>query len=410
MALTGCATLGQSPNETDLARYAHSTQFDHERQRFVSPNQQDIESFGDTLFSAQHVLRALTQSKNTSPHTALPQQPLTKEALQRFYQNKAETQFIWLGHSTVLLSINSNIILIDPIFNHAGPVWFIGQRFQKSALTLKDLPYIDWVLISHDHYDHLEMSTIEALAESSTQFLVPLGVGRHLQKWGVKPQQIHEKDWWESIEIGTAYTTEKSLPNESAATLRITLTPAHHYSGRARFMQNDTLWASFVIEGISHRIFFSGDSGYGPHFAAIGNTFGPFDLVFIENGQYLDIAKPVHLLPEATLQAAQALSATHLVPIHWGAYALSLHPWCEPPTRLMALAQQQPSAPNLLLPMQGESIRLSGPNSLIRSHNDMALNHSPLKNMLPSDTLPNNALPNKTPLTAFSSFLQHQCD
>lgn len=345
LLLSGCATFGQSPSQQDLVRYQGSKQFDQQAQRFVSPNQNHIEQFKADLLTVKHVFRALTEAKHTAPESPIPQQSLTPEVIKHFYQNKDDTQWIWLGHSTVLLSLSGKIILIDPIFAHAGPAWFIGQRFQDPALALSDLPYVDWVLISHDHYDHLEMQTIKALAPTNTQFFVPLGVGRHLNKWGVPQNRIHEKDWWESIELNSR--------------IHITLTPAQHYSGRSGFMKNDTLWGSFAITSPKHRLFFSGDSGFGEHFKTIGEKLGPFDVAFIENGQYLDIARPVHLLPEDTLQTFYDLNAKQLVPIHWGAYALSLHPWCEPPAQLLHLAKKEAVAPSIHIPEQGEVINVS---------------------------------------------------
>ena len=212
------------------------------------------------------------------------------------------------------------------------------QRFNPSPIPIEELPMVDVAVISHDHYDHLDMKTIQQLAKGGTHFFVGLGVGAHLELWQVPAAQIHELDWWES-------KTHRGLT--------VHCTPARHYSGR-RAMDNSTLWTSWVIKGEQHTIFHSGDTGYAHHFSEIGARLGPIDISFIKIGDYgLDLGwQDVHMVPEKSIQAHLDLKAAVLFPIHWGTFQLSNHDWDEPIRRAVDAAKK--SKVTLLTPRLGE--------------------------------------------------------
>ena len=198
---------------------------------------------------------------------------------------------------------------------------FFGKRFDyHEPIRVDQLVDIDVIVISHDHYDHLDYSSIKALNDNTKHYLVPLGVGAHLIAWGVDPGKITELDWGQSAEkLGIQFTA----------------TPARHFSGRGMLNRDKTLWASWVIKGRQKNIYFSGDSGYGPHFKDIGDQYGPFDFAMMECGQYNEKWEAIHMMPEQTVQASLDLRSKHTMPIHWGAFDLSLHTWTDPVDRLI---------------------------------------------------------------------------
>lgn len=239
----------------------------------------------------------------------------------------SELSVTWLGHSTCLIQINGQTILTDPMFSdRASPFSFLGpKKFTYApAIEFANLPKIDAVLISHDHYDHLDYKTILMLKEKTKRFYVPTGVGDHLRRWGVENTKITELSWWEQ---------------SNTETLTFTATPAYHFSGRSLTDRNKTLWASWVIQGHTHRVFFGGDSGYFPGFKTIGEKYGPFDITMLESGAYNEAWADIHMMPEQTVQAHLDLQGKVLLPIHWGKFNLSLHPWQEPITRLTKRAK-----------------------------------------------------------------------
>lgn len=251
----------------------------------------------------------------------------------------------WFGHATVLVEIDGVRVMSDPMLSdQAFPVGLIApQRMNPSPLPLADLPPIDVVTISHDHYDHLDMATVQHLAARGSHFFVGLGIGAHLERWEVPADQIHELDWWESAEH---------------AGLKVHCTPARHYSGRSA-MDNSTLWASWVIEGPAHRVYHSGDSGYGPHFAEIGQRRGPIDLSLIKIGDYgNDPAwESIHMVSEDAIRAHVDLGAQRLLPIHWGTFELSYHPWDAPIERATAAAAER--GVDMWTPRLGETVDLA---------------------------------------------------
>ncbi len=241
----------------------------------------------------------------------------------------------WLGHSTVLIEIDGFKVLTDPVWGpRASPLRFAGpKRFQPVPVKLKALPRPDVVVISHDHYDHLDYPTVLALARHTTVPIVTsLGVGAHLEAWGVPAARITELDWWESF----------TLPG---GTLQITAAPSQHFSGRGLKDRNATLWSSMVIRGDRHRVFFSGDTGLTTEYAAIRERLGPFDLVMLEVGAFHPSWGDIHLGPDNALKAWQLLGGGPFLPIHWGTFALALHDWDQPAETLLA------AAPGLEVPL-----------------------------------------------------------
>jgi L-ascorbate metabolism protein UlaG (beta-lactamase superfamily) len=234
---------------------------------------------------------------------------------------------IWFGHSSYLISIGGKKILADPIFSErASPVQYAGSKNYPGTerYSVADLPDLDLIIISHDHYDHLDYNTILKLKSRTKLFCVPLGIGEHLEHWGVEKNKIREFDWWEG---------EHVLPG-----INITATPARHFSGRG-FRGNKTLWASFVVKVDDYAIFVGGDSGYDESFKAIGEKFGPFDIAMLECGQYDKQWPYIHMMPEETVQASIDLKAKVFLPVHWAKFTLALHPWREPIQRAVKHAE-----------------------------------------------------------------------
>jgi L-ascorbate metabolism protein UlaG (beta-lactamase superfamily) len=252
----------------------------------------------------------------------------------------------WLGHSTVLFEIDGKRILTDPIWGESPfPIPSAGpKRWYGPPLTLDELSRVDAVLISHDHYDHLDQPTIVAMSSWDTTFITPLGVGAHLEYWGVPPEKIVELDWWEEHMIGG---------------LRIVATPARHASGRHVLDQNRTLWAGYAILGSEHRFMFSGDTGLFDDMETIGEKYGPFDLVMIEVGAYHRTWPDWHTGPEQAIRGHQMMRGKLFMPIHWGLFNLALHGWTEPAERTWAAAEK--AGVQLVTPRPGEPFEIGSP-------------------------------------------------
>ena len=233
----------------------------------------------------------------------------------------------WLGHSSMMINIDGYRVLTDPVFEKRvsifGPTRFNGEVPQE----IHQLPPIDIVIISHDHYDHLNRHSIRQLNARTSAFIVPLGVGNRIARWGVSQDKIVELGWWEEFRFDNK--------------LLLVATPAQHFSGRGLFDRNQTLWASWVVKTPNHSLFFSGDSGYFQGFKQIGEKYGPFDMTFIECGAYNTSWSQVHMFPEQTVQAHIDLKGQLLHPIHWGTFNLALHPWYEPMERLSSEARSR---------------------------------------------------------------------
>jgi L-ascorbate metabolism protein UlaG (beta-lactamase superfamily) len=274
-----------------------------------------------------------------------PRAPLPSQSPLAGWAQKPETglRATWLGHSTVLLEMDGARVLTDPVWGErASPVTFAGpKRFQPVPISISQLPDLDAVIVSHDHYDHLDYPTILELAKLEVPFFTSLGVGAHLQAWGVPAERITELDWWEQAQVpGTGLT--------------ISAAPSQHFSGRGLGGRNATLWSSFVVRGPEHSVFFSGDTGLTPEYAAIRQHFGAFDLVLLEVGAFHESWGDIHLGPEHALEALALLGGGKLLPVHWGTFNLAIHAWDEPAETLIRLAPARGA--QLVMPQLGEPV------------------------------------------------------
>lgn len=263
-----------------------------------------------SLFRKQFIDR-----KGRVPKVKLPILPFNKNA---FLEPSETAKFVWFGHSAVLIRLNGKTLFIDPMLGPTTTPFlpFGGNRFSENTLSIIDaLPPIDVVLLSHDHYDHLDYDSIKKLLPKTGQFFVSLGTGRHLESWGIPETKIKEFDWWNNFEYED---------------ISITFTPSRHFAGRGLTNRNKSLWGGWVFQTETENIYFSGDGGYGKHFKEIGKKFGPFDVGFMECGQYNKHWHLIHMYPEESIKAAIDAGVKIAVPVHWGAFELSLHTWKEP--------------------------------------------------------------------------------
>lgn len=324
--------LGKSATGARLARMVRSPQW--RDGRFVNPEP----LANDWLGSLTGVFHA---SAHTSPASRVPTVPVSPS---RFRVPPASgLRVTWLGHSTQLVEIDGHRVLTDPVFSERpSPLTWIGpSRWFAPPIALGDLPRVDAVVISHDHYDHLDRATVVALAARGTRFVVPLGVGAHLEYWGVPLAAIVELDWWERTRVGT---------------LEIVCTPARHASGRHLFDKDATLWAGYALITPRHRVYYSGDTGLFRGMREIGARLGPFDLTMIETGQYHRAWPDWHIGPEQAVTAHTWVRGRVMLPVHWGLFALAYHGWTEPVERVVARARAA-SVP-IFTPRPGESVTL----------------------------------------------------
>lgn len=250
---------------------------------------------------------------------------------------------VWFGHSSYLLQIDGKKILVDPVFSgNASPVSFFGKNYDgTNEYNVDDFPELDLLIITHDHYDHLDYETVKKLETKVKKVITSLGTGEHLEYWGYNPNKIVELDWWESTKLDDSTS--------------ITSTPARHFSGRG-FKRNQSFWSSFVFKTPNYQIYLGGDSGYDSHFKEINARFGEFDLAILECGQYNDMWKYIHFKPEEVVQAAKDLNTKLLLPVHWSKFTLGLHPWKEPIERVTKEAEIQKMP--ITTPMIGEKMIL----------------------------------------------------
>ena len=279
--------------------------------------------------------RFFVKSPN-APETTLPKVMLTKSD---FPEKPDAFSVYWLGHSSAIVELNGTRMLIDPVFDNAGPLPGITKRYDVSPLKRNELPDIDFVVVTHNHYDHLEYATMRFLRKKDIQFIVPLGVDVILKGWGIPEEKIFTMGWNDSF-------SEKGI--------EITALPAIHYSSRSWYDRNATLWVSYVFSGGGKKIYWSGDSGYGNHFVEAGAKYGPFDIACIEIDGWDPRWADIHLFPEEAVQACLDVNAKILLPVHWATFDLALHPWDESIRKVVDLAQEKEI--DVVTPMPGEKI------------------------------------------------------
>ncbi|MCB0533609.1 MAG: MBL fold metallo-hydrolase [Saprospiraceae bacterium] len=277
----------------------------------------------------------------------VPAEPLPVMPFQQadFLAPSQESKFIWYGHSAVLMRINGQTIFIDPMLGpNASPIApFSTNRFSENTLQLIDaFPEIDLMLLTHDHYDHLDYASIQKLKLKTKRYFVALGVKRHLVSWGIEPDLVTEFDWWN---------------HHVFENIKITFTPTRHFSGRGLTDRARSLWGGWVFKTASENIWFSGDGGYGSHFVEIGNRLGPFDFAFMECGQYNESWRQIHLFPDESVQAAIDAQAKKAMPVHWAGFSLAPHHWTDPVAWFFEESSRK-SLP-LTVPMLGEQALFS---------------------------------------------------
>lgn len=281
--------------------------------------------------------------------TSKDRRPTEQIPVEQIDWNKVKSEgdsFTWLGHSAFLISIDNKKILLDPMLSSiASPVSFAGiKRYEYSEDMINiidEMPHIDAVLISHDHYDHLDYKSIIKLKSKVSHFFVPLGVSNHLVRWGISEDKITELNWWD----------EKSYQG-----LTFAFSPSRHFSGRGVFNRNTTLWGGWIIVGKNIRLYSSGDGGYGPHFEEIGSKYGPFDITLMEGAQYDKRWADIHMTPEQAVQANLDVNGKNMMLMHWGAFTLANHGWKEPIERAQESAKEKDV--NLIIPKIGETVLL----------------------------------------------------
>lgn len=310
--------FGASPTKAHLEKIKKSMNYGDGQFINLIPTSMDMSVAG----MASAAYQILFKNNNKKPGKPLP----VKFEKETKPMSDAGAKITWYGHSAVLLEMEGKNILIDPMLgNAASPVSFTTKRFDyQLPIDIDQIPKIDAIIMSHDHYDHLDYPSIMKLKDRVGHFYTPLGLGAHLQRWGIDASKITELDWWESAKLGG---------------LELVATPARHFSGRGISDRNKTLWASWAILGKQERIYFSGDSGYGPHFKQIGEKYGPFDFAMMECGQYNEQWEAIHMMPEQTIQASMDVQSKVMMPIHWSAFTLALHSWTDPVERAVKAAK-----------------------------------------------------------------------
>ena len=327
--------FGRLPQGERLARIQASPHYINGQFQNLVPVQVMREDSGENRFVA--TAKFLLGDKSALS----PQEPILSHKTDLKSLDISQDLVVWMGHSTFFLQLGGKRILIDPVFSsYASPVFFINKAFPGSNIyTAEDMPEIDVLAISHDHWDHLDYPTVMALKSKVKNIVCPLGVGEYFEQWGFNPQILHEEDWDTEIKL------EKDFS--------INIVSSQHFSGRF-LTPNPTLWCGFAFITPGHKVYYSGDGGYGAHFKTIGDQFGGFDLMLGENGQYNMAWHDIHMLPEETAQAAEDVGARLLLPAHGGKFALARHPWQEPYQELTRYSQGKKY--KLLTPEIGETV------------------------------------------------------
>ncbi len=329
--------FGKSPEGQRLEKFKNSPNYKDGKFQNIHPTPQLTEGYSIGGVMYEFLFKSKPRKKPTEPI------PSMKTDLLKL--PKDQDILVWFGHSSYFIQLDGKRILVDPVFSgNASPVPGTTKAFKGTdRYTVEDLPDIDYLVISHDHYDHVDYETLLKLKNKAGKVICGLGVGSHFEAWGYSADQILEKDWNETVQLDSGFT--------------IFTTPARHFSGRG-FTRNNTLWMSYVLQTPSMKIYIGGDSGYDTHFAEIGRKFGPIDIAILEDGQYDVKWKYIHLLPEEVLKAAEDLKAKRLFPVHSSKFALANHPWDEPLLRVSELNEKLNYNIPLITPIIGEQVNL----------------------------------------------------
>lgn len=332
--------FGQKPSKADIERYQESDNWTNGSFVNLEHTTMDV---GLSKMPGM-IYKQIKGGKPKNPPVPLPIESFEKET---FLSESDRMKFIWYGHSVVLMRLNGKTILIDPMLGpDASPIApFRTKRFSENTLELiNQFPHLDLVLLTHDHYDHLDLESIKRLQSKTDLFYVALGVKRHLTSWGIPEDSIREFDWWDSAEFGD---------------MTIHFTPTRHFSGRGLTDRAKSLWGGWAFISSSERIWFSGDGGYGNHFKEIGKRLGPFDFAFMECGQYCDDWAQIHMFPQEAVLAAQDAGAKRITPVHWGGFSLSyFHNWYEPVEEFVEHSKREKV--DFVTPKPGELVEVDG--------------------------------------------------
>ncbi|MDF2454164.1 MAG: fold metallo-hydrolase [Cytophagaceae bacterium] len=329
------AVFGTDPSGKRLERIQHSSNYRDGSFQNLSPTSVSKEGVSMVKLMGNFFFN---KPERSEPLESLPSVQTDLTTVQ-----DDKPSIVWFGHSSYLITSKNKTVLVDPVFSgNSSPVSFFAKAFKgTNVYGVKDMPAIDVLVITHDHYDHLDYETILSLHPKVRKFYTSLGVGAHLEHWGIPADKIVEFDWWENQKISDS--------------VELTAVPARHFSGRS-FKRGKTLWSAFVLSIDGYKIFIGGDSGYDTHFKTIGEKYGPFDIAMLEAGQYGVNWPYIHMMPEETIIAAKDLSAKVLMPVHWGKFALALHNWDEPINRVVQEAHKQNV--KLTTPMIGQVVVL----------------------------------------------------
>ncbi|HSI75895.1 MAG TPA: MBL fold metallo-hydrolase [Lunatimonas sp.] len=320
--------------EDRKARFSGLAYYNADTDQFISPEK--LVHYPEQTTGGDAGPARFFKTSPNAPKFPLPKQLITKSD---FSEIPSDFAAWWFGHSSFILELEGKRILFDPVFENGGPLPIILRRFDASPIKREELPEIDLVVITHDHYDHLETATIKFLASTNTEFIVPLGVGARLEGWGIKKNNISELGWHDAKTFGS---------------LQITALPGIHYTSRSYNDRDKTLWASFAIKGVEKNLFVSGDTGYGAHLKDIGEKYGPFDLAFVEIDGWNKGWPLTHLFPDQAVQLCQDIDTQLMFPIHWGVFDLALHPWDESIKMVADLAAENNI--ELVTPIMGEKV------------------------------------------------------
>lgn len=337
--------FGKKAEGTRLEKITQSKNFKGNQFRNLSKTPSLAE--GTTYYDAIKDL-LFSKVKATKPTESIPYIKTNIKQLEL-----TEDYLVWFGHSSYFIQVDQKKILVDPVLTkNASPIYGTNVAFKGTdVFNIATLPAIDFLILTHDHYDHLDYTTFKKIKNRISKIICPLGVGAHLEYWGFPEKNIIELDWYENISLSES--------------IQLTATPARHFSGRG-FKRNNTLWASYVLKSASLNLFLGGDSGYDTHFKEIGMQFGPFDIAILENGQYDKKWKYIHLLPEDLPKASSDLNTKRLLPVHNSKFKLANHPWKEPLQKIMENASKIPGI-KIMTPKIGEIVYLSNENQLFEN-------------------------------------------